>query len=70
MDVANDIGPRQREDVAVVEEILRVCGKTLPAGLGLGEFVLADGRAHGAVEDEDAFGELRSQFKGDGVGHG
>jgi hypothetical protein len=62
VDVADDIGPREGEDVAVVEEVLDVRGKALPAGLGLGEFVLADGRAHRAVEDEDAFGELALQL--------
>ncbi len=63
MDVTDDVGPGEGEDIAVVEEVLDVFGEALAAGLGLGEFVLADGRAHGAVEDEDAAGEFAGEFR-------
>ena len=69
VDVADDIGPREREDVAVVLEILRRVLEALTARVRLGQAVAADGRAHGPVDDEDAFAQFTAQFFG-GVGLG
>ena len=63
VDVADDVGPRQGEDIAVVEEILVVFRKALTSCVLFGQSVTTDSRAHGPVEDEDSFGELCSQLK-------
>ena len=57
MDVADDIGAGDGEDVAVVEDVLVVVGKAGASGVAFFESVGADGGAHRAVQDEDSFGE-------------
>ena len=57
VNVGDDIGAGEGEDVAVVEEILFVALEFLAASVRFGEFVTTNGGAHRSVEDEDAFGE-------------
>jgi hypothetical protein len=70
VDVADVVGAGERVDVAVVLEILRGVLEALAAGLLLRDVVLADGRAHGAVDDDDALGERLAEggFSGAGLG--
>ena len=67
VDVADDVRPGEREDVAVVEQVLLGVGEALAAGVGLVEAVAADGRAHRAVEHEDPVAEEGFEFEFDGV---
>ncbi len=62
VDVLDDIGPRQREDVAVVEQILLVLEEAIPAGIGFFESILADRRAHRAVEHQDTLAHGGFEF--------
>ena len=57
MDVADDLGPGEREQVVVAPERLRVVGEARAPEVVLRERVALDHRAHGAVEHEDAFAE-------------
>ena len=58
MDGPNDVGLGQDEQVVVALQVARPVGEALAAEVGLGQLVLLDHGAHGAVEDEDALGEL------------
>lgn len=55
MDVCDDIGAGDGEDVAVVEEVFLVFFKAITAGVLLIEFIATDGGAHGSIKDHDAF---------------
>ena len=57
VDAADDVGPRQHEQVVVALQVARVGGEPLAAEVGLGEAVALHHRAHRAVEDEDAVAE-------------
>jgi len=62
VDVADHLGLREREQIAVVEQVLAGVGEALAADVGLGHPVAADGGAHGAVDDDDAFAEQRGEW--------
>ena len=57
VDLADDVGPRQDQQVVVAAQILRVVLEPLAAEIGLGGLVALDHRPHRAVEDEDALRE-------------
>ena len=57
MDVADHVGLRERIEIAVVLEILLRVREAFAANIGLGQSVGANGRAHRAVDDGDAFAE-------------
>ena len=57
VDVADHLRLRQREEIAVVEQILLRVLEALAADVRLRHAVGADGRAHRAVDDGDAFVE-------------
>lgn len=57
VDVGDDIGAGEREDVAIVQEVLVVVLEAVAAGVGLLQFVAADGGSHGSIEDHDALAE-------------
>src|SRR5262249_43161682 len=57
MDVANDVGPREREQIAVVEQVFLGVAEALAADVGFAEPVAADGGPHGAVDDDDALAQ-------------
>ena len=59
MDVEDDVGPRQHEQVVVALQIARMVREALAAEIGLSELVALDHRPHRAVENQKAFGELR-----------
>ena len=54
MDGADDVGPREDEDVAVALQVARMIGEALAAEVRFGQLVALDHRPHRAVEDEDA----------------
>ena len=62
MNVGNDIGTSEGKNIAVVEEVFFVAFELLATSVGFGEFVTANGGAHRAIEDEDAFGEGFFEF--------
>ncbi len=64
MDVADHRRLRQREQVAVVQQILAGIPEALAADVRLGHPVGADGRAHGAVDDGNPPGQ--DILRGDG----
>ena len=67
MDVGDEVGFGEAEDIAVVEEVFFVVGKSGAAGVGFFETVAPDGCSHRAIEDHDALGEGVLEF-GSGVG--
>ncbi len=58
MDLGHHLRPGQHEDVVVAAQIVAVPGQALAAEIGLAQLVALDHGAHGAVDDEDAPGEL------------
>ena len=54
MDVADHLRLRQREEVAVVQQVLLRVLEALPADVGFRHPVGADGRAHRSIDDGDA----------------
>ena len=64
MDVADYLRIGQREDVAVVENVLFAVGKTFAASLFFAQSVGADGCAHGSIQNENAFLQGGGQFSG------
>ncbi len=58
--LADDVGPRQHQQVVVALQVARVILEALAAEVGLGQLVPLDHRAHRAVEDEDALREQSS----------
>ncbi len=61
MDVADDVGPREHQKVAVALELARVIAEAIAAEVGLAELARLDLRAHGAVEHQDALLHQRPQ---------
>ncbi len=61
MDVADHLRLGEREEVAVVEQVLGGVLEALAANVGFRHAVGADGGAHGAVDDGDAVFEDRFQ---------
>src|SRR3569832_2986150 len=68
MDVAHDVGPRERQHVAVVAQVLRVVLEPLAAVIFLGQAEPLQHRAHRTVENADALREDAGQFLPAGVG--
>jgi hypothetical protein len=69
VDVADHVRLREREDVAVVEQVLGRVLEPLAANVCLGHPVRADGRAHRAVDDGDALLEEALEGVTCGVAH-
>ena len=61
MDVADHLRLRQREEVAVVQQVLRRVLEALPADVRFRHAIGADRRAHRSVDDGDA--TLEDLFK-------
>ena len=57
MDVADDVGLGQRQDVGVALEVVAVVGERLAAVVGLAELVPLDQGAHRAVDHQDALAQ-------------
>ena len=68
VDLADDVGPRELEQLVVALQVLRMVLEALAAVGRLVEPVALDHRAHRAVEDHDALGEQAGQGGGTGVG--
>ena len=64
VDVADDIGACQCEDVTIVEDVLVCIFKAFPAGVLFCEAIAADGGAHGSIEHEDALFKRSGEFGG------
>ncbi len=58
MDGADDVGLGKDEQVVVALHVARPVGKASAAVIGLAQVILLNHRAHRAVEDEDALGQL------------
>src|SRR6185369_528704 len=67
VNVADHVGPRQAEQLAVVLQVLGVILEALPAIVALGQPEALDHRAHGAVENRDALLEDGRQVLATGV---
>jgi len=61
MNVGDDVGPRQRQQIVVATQFRRPVGKARTAIVSLGKFVLLHHRAHRAVEYRDARGQQFAQ---------
>mmetsp|Transcript_36612 Transcript_36612/g.84976 ORF Transcript_36612/g.84976 Transcript_36612/m.84976 type:complete len:483 (-) Transcript_36612:1085-2533(-) len=70
VDLADDIGPREQQQLVVALQVLGVVLEALAAVVGLGQLVALDHRAHRAVEHGDALLEQGRQALGAGVGDG
>ena len=75
VDVTDDVGLGQREDVGVALEVVVVAGERLAAVVVLAELVALDQGAHRAVDHEDPLAEGGGQLLGRvgtlrGCGHG
>ena len=75
MDLADDLGLGQREDVGVAAEVVAVVGERLAAVVGLAELVPLDQGPHRAVDHQDPLPERARERLGrvgplGGVGHG
>ena len=55
MNVADRIGLRQDQQIVVAAQVVRPVGETLAPEIGFLQLQLLDHRAHGAVENENAF---------------
>ena len=66
VDIADDVGPGQRQEVVIALLRRRVVGEAGAPIVRLGETIILDHRAHGAVEHEDAGGQRPLQ-RGDAV---
>jgi len=55
VNVSDDVGAGEGEDVSVVEEVFFVVFEAVAAGVFFGEFVAPNGGAHGSIKDHDAF---------------
>jgi hypothetical protein len=64
MDLADDLRPRQREQIVVAAQVARRIREAGAAEIGLRELVALDGRAHGPVEDQDAAIQQGAEFVG------
>ena len=62
VDAGDQLGLGQAEQVAAAAQVHGVAGKTLAAEIRLLQVVGLDHGAHGAVEEQDAFGEQGAQL--------
>ena len=76
VDIADLVGAGEGINIAVVLEVLRGVFEAFAAGLSLGNIVTANGRAHGAIDDDHALrqgaaeGDLGFGHGGSGLRHG
>jgi len=63
VDVLDHIRPRERKDVAVVQQILLIIQEARAACVGLLQPIAADGRPHGTVDDQDALAHGGFEFR-------
>jgi hypothetical protein len=70
VDVADDVGPRQRQQLVVALDVALEVLEALAAVLLLGELEALDHRAHRAVEDGDALCEDAGQGLAVGIDDG
>ena len=61
VDVADRLGLRQDQKVVVALLVMRVILEALDAEILLGEFLVLNGGAHGAVQHQNALGRRRAQ---------
>ena len=64
VDLADDVGPRQHQEVVVPLEVARVVREARPAEVRLLQAAALHHGAHRAVEHEDAAGEQGRQHRG------
>lgn len=57
VDVGDDIGAGEGENVAVIKEVFLVLLELVAASVAFTEFVTTNGGSHGAVENENAFAQ-------------
>ena len=62
VDVLDDVGAGDGEDIAVVEEVFFVREEARASGVGFREAVAADGGAHSAINDENALAHGGFEF--------
>src|SRR5690606_22971784 len=68
VDLIDDVGPHQRQQLVVALEVLAMFGETLPAEVGFAELVSLDHGAHGAVQDQDALLQQADEVAAAGIG--
>jgi hypothetical protein len=61
VDGADDVGPRQGQQVVVASDVARMVAEALAAEIGLGQTVTLDERSGRPVEDEDALAQKWSE---------
>ena len=61
VDGADDVGPRQGQQVVVASDVARMVAEALAAEIGLGQTVTLDERSGRPVEDEDALAQKGSE---------
>ena len=59
MDAADEIGPRQRQEIVIPEQGARVVPEPLAAEVCLDQAEALQLRAHRSIENQDAIGEQR-----------
>ena len=64
MDAANDLWPREQQQVVVALQVVSVIGKARAAIVGLLQVVSLDHRAHCTIQNQDALFEQGFQFGG------
>ena len=57
MDILDDIGPGERQQIVVAGQVLMPVGKPLTSEVRLGKFERLDHRAHSPVEHENPLAE-------------
>ena len=57
MDVGDDVGTRQDQDVEIALEIVAVTGEPRAAEIRFAELTALNHRPHRTIEDENAFGQ-------------
>ena len=67
MDLADDVGPGERQQVVVALQVVVVIGQQRAAEVGFVQPITLDHRTHRAVDEQDALGELLAEAVG---GHG
>jgi len=68
VDLADDVRPREREDVGASLQLARVVREARAAGGGLVQPVRLDHRPHPSVQDDDPLGEGGRRATGTGAG--
>ena len=68
VDLADDVGPHQRQQLVVALEVLVMVLEAIAAEVGLGQLVALDHGAHRAVQDQDALAQPAREFGAAGIG--